>query len=42
MKRDCPMRKKDLRDEKPSVMGIAEGSNLFNRTNIFMATTKSP
>ena len=30
MKRDYPKGKKDLRDENPSVVGVAEGSNLFN------------
>lgn len=27
MKRDCLKRNKDLRDEKPSVVGVAESSN---------------
>jgi len=42
MKRDCPKRKKDLRDEKPSVVGVAEGSNLFDGGEVFQATSESP
>jgi len=40
MKKDCPKRKKDLRDEKPSV-GVIEGSSLFDGGNVFLATTES-
>ena len=42
IKRDYPKRKKDLRDEKPSVVGVAEGSNLFDGGDVFLATSKSP
>ena len=41
MKRDRPKRKEDLRDEKPSVVGVTESSNLFNGGDVFLATTKS-
>jgi len=41
MKRDCHKRKKDLTEEKPSIMGIVEGSSLFDRGYICLATTKS-
>ena len=42
MKRNCPKRKKDLRDEKPSIIGVAEGSHLGDGGDVFVATTKSP
>jgi len=41
MKKDYPKRRKDLRDEKPSV-GVAEGSSLFDRGGVFLATTEIP
>jgi len=41
MKRDCPKRKKNLRDEKPSVR-IVEGSNIFNGGDIFLVTAERP
>jgi len=41
MKRDCLTRKKDLRDDKPSVVGVAKGSNLFNRGGMFLAIAES-
>jgi len=37
MKKDCPKRKKDLRDEKPSIVGVAEGSRLFDASDVFLA-----
>ena len=42
MKRNCLKIKKDLRDEKPSAAGVAEGSNLVNRCDILLATAESP
>jgi len=41
MKKDCSKRKKVLRDEKPSVMGLAKGSSLFDGGNVFLATAES-
>jgi len=41
MKRDYPTWKKDMRHNKPSVVGIAEVSNLFDGGDVFIATTKS-
>jgi len=41
MKKDCPKRKKDLRDEKPSV-GVAEGSSLCDGGDVFLPTAESP
>jgi len=42
MKRNCPNRKKDLRDEKPSVVGVAEVLHLGDGDDVFLATTESP
>ena len=42
MKRDCPKRQKDLRAEKPSVVGVVEGSHVGDRGDVFLATTESP
>jgi len=42
MKKDCLKRKKDLRDEKPSVVGVAEGSSLFDGGDVFLTTARSP
>ena len=42
MKKDCPKRKKVLRDEKPSVVGVAEGSSLYDGGDVFLATDESP
>jgi len=42
MKRDCPKRKKDLRDEKPLVVGVAKGYNLFDGCDVFSAIAESP
>ena len=42
MKRYCLKRKKDLRDEKPSIVGAVKGSNLFEGGGIFLATSESP
>ena len=41
MKKDCPKQKKDLRDEKLSV-GVAKGSSLFDRGDVFLATAETP
>ena len=41
MNRDC-LKRKDLRDEKPLLVGVTKGSNLFNGGNVFLATSKSP
>ena len=41
MKMHCPKSKKDLREKKSSVAGIAEGSDLFNEGDVFLATAKS-
>ena len=41
MKRNCLKRKKDLRDEKPSVVGVAEGSHLSDGGDIFLVTAES-
>jgi len=30
------------RDKKPLVQGVAEDSNLFDKSDIFLATTESP
>ena len=32
-------RKKDLRDKKSSIVGIAKGLNLFDRGNMFLVAT---
>jgi len=42
MKKDCLNRKKDLIDEKPSVVGVAEGSSLFNEGDVFLTIAESP
>ena len=42
MKKNCPKRKKDLRDEKPSVVGVVEGSHLGDGGDVFLATAESP
>ena len=42
MKKDCPTWKKDLRDEKPSVLRVTKGSSLFDGGDIFLVTAKSP
>ena len=41
MKRNCPKRKNDLRDEKPSVVGVVEGSHRGDGANVFLATAES-
>ena len=41
MKRNCPKRKKDLRDTKPSVVGVAKGPHLGDEGDVFLATVKS-
>ena len=41
MKRNCPKKKKDLRDEKPSVVGVAEDSHLADGGDVLLATTES-
>jgi len=41
MKRNCPKKKKDLRDEKPSVVGVTEDSHLADGGDVFLATTES-
>ena len=41
MKRNCPKRKKDLRDEKPSVVGVQEGSDLGDGGDLVLATSES-
>jgi len=41
MKWNCPKRKKDLRDEKPSVVGVAKGSHLGGGGDVFLATAES-
>ena len=41
MKRNCPKGKKDLKDEKPSIVGVVEDSNLFNGGSIFLAGSES-
>jgi len=41
MIRDCQKRK-GLRDEKPSVVRVIEGSNLFDKGDIFLVTNESP
>ena len=41
MKRNCPKGKKNLKDEKPSIVGVIEGSNLFNGGSIFFAGFES-
>ena len=42
MNRDCLKRKKDLRDEKPLVVGVAKGYNLFDGCDVFSAIAESP
>jgi len=42
MKRNCPKKKKDLRDEKPFVVGVAKDSHLADRGDVFLATTECP
>jgi len=42
MKRNCPKRKKDLTDKKPSVVGVAEGSHLGCKGDVFLTTAESP
>jgi len=41
MKKDCPKQKQVLRDEKPSVMGVAKGSSLYDGGDVFLATAES-
>ena len=41
MNRDYSKCQKDLKDEKPLVVRVAKGSNLFDRGDIFLATTES-
>ena len=41
MKRNSPKRMKDPRDEKPSVVGVTEGSHLGDGGDVFLATAKS-
>jgi len=36
MKRYCPKRNKDLRGEKPSVVGVVEGSHLGDGGDVFL------
>jgi len=40
-KRNCSKRKKDLRDEKPSVVGVQEGSDLGDGGDLVLATSES-
>jgi len=42
MKRNCPKRKKDLRDTKPSIVGVPESSHPGDVGDAFLATTESP
>jgi len=35
LKRDCSKRKKDLSDEKPIIVRVAIGLNIFNRRDVF-------
>ena len=42
MKRDYPKRKKDLRDKKPPVVGVTEGSYLGGGGDIFLVTAERP
>ena len=42
MKRNYPKRKNDLRDKKPSVVGVAEGSHLGDGGDVFLVTAESP
>jgi len=42
MKKDSLKRTQNLRDEKPLVVGVAEGSSLFDGGDIFLVTAKSP
>ena len=42
MKRNSPKRMKDPRDEKPSVVGVAEGLHLGDGGDVFLATVESP
>ena len=42
MKRNCSKRKKNLRDEKPTVAGVAEGSHLGDGGDVFLASAESP
>ena len=41
MKKNCLKRKKDLRDQKPSVVGLAEGSHQGDGGDVFLATAES-
>ena len=42
MKRNYPKRKKGWKNEKPSVVGVAEGSHLGDGGDVFLATAESP
>jgi len=42
MKKICLKRKKDLRDEKQSVVGVAKSSHQGDVVVVFLATGKSP
>ena len=41
MKMYC-LKRKDLRNEKPSVVRVAKGSNLFDRGDVFLTITENP
>jgi len=41
MKRNFSKRKKDLRDEKKSIVGVVEGLHLDDRGVVFLATTEN-
>jgi len=41
MKKNCLKREKDLRDKKPSVVGLAEGSYQGDGSDVFIATAES-
>jgi len=41
MKRNYPKRKKNLRDEKPLVVGVTKGSHLDHGGDVFLATAES-
>ena len=41
IKTDYPKQNKNLMDEKPSIVGVAQGLNLFDGGGIFLATAKN-
>jgi len=42
MKRNCPKRNKDLRDERPSAIEVTEGSQLGDGDDVFLAGIERP